>query len=73
MKLTMKALFCLSLFAFVTQAYCDNSPSQEAMNACTDKEDGDACEFTNKEGTLLGGFCRINTSSQGKLCCVPSQ
>ncbi len=73
MKRAIKAILSISLLAFYVQGYCDTAPPQEAMAACADKEDGDACEYTNKEGTLLGGFCRINQSSQGKLVCVPSQ
>lgn len=73
MKLTAKLLLCVGLFAFYTLGFCDESPSSEAMTACADKEEGDACEFMNKAGTSLDGFCKVNANSQSKLVCVASQ
>ncbi|MGD9591551.1 MAG: hypothetical protein AB7V32_03430 [Candidatus Berkiella sp.] len=72
MKTIVNALLCLGILAICIPGYCDTN-TQEASTACADKEDGDACDFVNNEGTSLDGFCKVNQSSQGKLTCVVSQ
>ncbi len=46
---------------------------QEQENACMDKGQGDACEFTNSDGDSLNGMCKIDPPSDvdGQLMCIP--
>lgn len=67
----------LSSFLISTQGYCTSSsatpaPSTVAINACSDKEKGDACEFTNDKGDSVNGRCGY-ASDQSKLFCVAYQ
>jgi hypothetical protein len=50
------------------------TPSTVAVNACSDKEKGDACEFTNdKGGDSVNGRCGYTDNDQSKLVCVAYQ
>lgn len=47
--------------------------TQEQENACMDKEQGDACEFTNSNGDSLNGTCTMDPPSDpdAQLMCIP--
>ena len=69
----LKVLLCFSLIAVLSNAYGE-APLQATIEACADKGDGDACDFMNKSGEDIDGFCRTtNIDGEGKLICIASQ
>lgn len=76
----------LSIFLISRQVYANAAPAPQptsgaseppstvAINACSDKEKGDACEFTNdKGGDSVNGRCGYTDNDQSKLVCVAYQ
>ncbi len=41
------------------------------LEACSDKESGDVCSFTNEKGDSINGSCGYQGGVNGKLVCVP--
>ena len=44
-----------------------HTPSQAAIDACSGKSEGDACDYTNSKGEDRSGAC-ANTSDQQLFC-----
>lgn len=65
-----KIVFMLSLTVFMYNAYGDESSSlsQEAKDACSDKEEGDICSFTNSEDITINGACHLTENKSNITC-----
>jgi hypothetical protein len=45
--------------------------AQAALDACSDKDAGDVCSFTNEKGDSINGSCGYQGGVNGKLTCIP--
>jgi hypothetical protein len=72
MKLSSLLLASLMLAVYLPAAHADKSEeaTESASIACTDKDDGDACEFTNSSGESANGACHYAPGGTAKLVCV---
>lgn len=52
--------------------HAHRAPSQAAIDACTGKSEGDACDYTNSKGEDKTGTC-ANTKDQQTLFCKRSR
>lgn len=71
-KLFSVILTSLLFAAYLPAAHADNSEQavESSSIACTDKDDGDACEFTNSTGESANGSCHYAPGGTAKLVCV---
>jgi len=52
--------------------HAHHTPSQAAIDACSGKSEGDACDYTNSKGEDKSGTC-ANTSDGQTLFCKRSK
>lgn len=48
-----------------------HKPPQVAIDACSGKNDGDACNFTGRNNDNIEGSCRRGPRQEHELACVP--
>lgn len=81
MAKSVKTLCSVALLVFSVGSFADegqgdrprpgHKPPQEAIDACSGKNDGDACSFTGRRDNNVEGFCRRGPSQEHELVCVP--
>lgn len=73
----LRHLLILSICTFFSGATLAQEESKQAPastqanQACYDQGVGDSCEYVNKLGQNESGICQVDSSSTGKLTCVP--
>jgi hypothetical protein len=74
--LSLSAIFAACLYAATAHADASNAkdhmPPPEAIKACADKADKDACTFTGKENEAITGTCHKGPGAHAELACVPA-
>lgn len=79
MKINLIAVIgVISLLSMVSVACAQQPPSNgrggpppEALEACNDLAEGDACSFTGRRDELLEGLCVASPRASETLSCLP--
>jgi len=50
------------------EEHSHHSPSQAAIDACSGKSEGDACDYTNSKGEDKSGACANSRDGQTMYC-----
>jgi hypothetical protein len=58
----IKLVLAVVTFAIVPFGVNANTPSQNMITACADKEAGDVCEFQTDKGADLNGTCVMQSN-----------
>jgi hypothetical protein len=60
------------LILFLNIAHAQDEQQQDELDACVDKDVGDACSFTDDDGDSIDGACRFEKNEE-ELTCSPYQ
>ena len=70
MKNLLIIMLSMTALAAFSSVMAVDSKQQAPYSACSDKEDGDVCDFTNQKGEDVNGACHRAPGGDGTLICV---
>jgi hypothetical protein len=71
LRLVAMLLVIAGCWIAIVKAQSATSIPPGALEACSDKQSGDVCSFTNEAGDSINGSCGYQGGVNGKLVCVP--
>jgi hypothetical protein len=70
-KNIVKCMMICGVFILSPQSY--SAPMQNTIDACSDKDQGDVCSFTNDQGVSVDGSCQYISNDESDLVCQANQ